>query len=165
MRIFGILVITILTFAGCASYSSNMPIVEYKESETSESSNVITVDLIVETTLDELGSFDVTLKINDANLQFVECISMPDLGYEISSNYDEETTKLKIIGYNTKPVGKKGSFKIAHIYFEIKNRSKFSVSQKDNIELIKGNAYSPLPEQKEIDPSFSLALYDRYITK
>ncbi|MCK5347419.1 MAG: hypothetical protein KAR20_28610, partial [Candidatus Heimdallarchaeota archaeon] len=132
--------------------------------ETENRKNILSVVLIVESSLEELGSFDITLKINTNNLKFNEFISEPNLPYEMKYNFDEKTGLLKIIGYNAKKIGKKGRFKIAHLYFENLVRNKPLGSQTGNLELEAGDAFSPLPEQKKIKPLFSLSLYEGFIT-
>ena len=166
MRDFIILAVIGLMFAGCASQTREMP----KESalhsaDVEKRKNIITVVLIVETTLEELGSFEATLTVNSENLRFSEFIPSANLPYEIKHDYDEDKGKLKILGYNSSQAGKRGRFKIAHVYFENLVMDKPVAFQKRNIMLSAGDAYSPLPEQKKINPSFSLSLYEGYITK
>ena len=150
---------------GCSlSNEKKSPNYVSETKETENRKNILSVVLIVESSLEELGSFDITLKINTNNLKFNEFISEPNLPYEMKYNFDEKTGLLKIIGYNAKKIGKKGRFKIAHLYFENLVRNKPLGSQTGNLELEAGDAFSPLPEQKKIKPLFSLSLYEGFIT-
>ena len=150
---------------GCSlSDAKKSPNYVSETKETENRKNILSVVLIVESSLEELGSFDITLKINTNNLKFNEFIPEPNLPYEMKYNFDEKTGLLKIIGYNAKKIGKKGRFKIAHVYFENLVRNKPLGSQTGNLELEAGDAFSPLPEQKKIKPLFSLSLYEGFIT-
>ncbi len=150
---------------GCSYTDAKYSLNDLRESsETEKRKNILTVVLIVESTLEELGSFDMTLKINTNNLKLSEFIAAPNLPYELKYNFDNKTGMLKIIGYNAEKIGKKGRFKIAHVYFENLVIDKPVGSQKKNLELEAGDAFSPLPEQKKIKPLFSLSLYEGFIT-
>ena len=154
-----------LFMIGCSSANMQFSNDTMREStETEKRKDILTVVLIVESTLEELGSFDTTLKVDTDNLKFSEFIPAPNLPYEIKYDYDENAGLLKILGYNSLKNGKKGRFKIAYIYFENIVKDKSVGLQNRNLELTAGDAFSPLPEQKKIKPLFSLSLYEGFIT-
>ena len=164
-----LLLFVILALASCASNSSDLSFNKDMErmrtsnNETNSVSEIITVSFYAETNVEELGSFEVIFQIEPNTLILSEFMPVSNTGYKLTYSYNEQSGRLSLIGYSTNKIGKKGRFKIANLYFRKLEEKKYAALPRNTIKLYANKSYSPLPEQKEIDPSFSLALFEGYI--
>jgi hypothetical protein len=160
-----LLFLVVLTFLSCSqnsktenSANESIPKAENVKTE------LISITLLVSTTANELGSFNVSLEINPEFLEFIEFKPADNVNLDIKHKFFEEKNLIKIIGTSIHKTGIYGNQKIAYLYFRNIKGTPIKKFSSLEIKLFKESAYSPYPEMKELPAEFTVSISEGIIS-